>query len=138
MLRRTLMGRYLYAVGTREGAAYLSGIDTRKTIAGAFVLVGPVECHRRHAARRLRQPGLPEHGRSLSVAGDRRRGAGGTSILGGRGSYAGTVTGVLLITLITSMLSVMQIAEAFKQIAYGAVIIAMVGYYSRRATAERS
>ena len=36
---------------------------------------------------------------------------GGTSILGGRGSYLGTVAGVILITLLQSILSVMQMAE---------------------------
>src|SRR3546814_14545087 len=37
---------------------------------------------------------------------------GGTNILGGRGSYMGTVAGVILITLLQSILSVMQIDEA--------------------------
>ena len=37
---------------------------------------------------------------------------GGTSILGGRGSYFGTVAGVILITLLQSILSVMQMPEA--------------------------
>ena len=36
---------------------------------------------------------------------------GGTSILGGRGTYLGTVAGVILITVLESILSVMQISE---------------------------
>ena len=44
---------------------------------------------------------------------------GGTSILGGRGSYLGTVAGVILITLLQSILSVMQMPEAGRQIIYG-------------------
>jgi ribose transport system permease protein len=138
MLRRTLMGRYLYAVGTREGAAYLSGIDTRKTIAGAFVLSGLSSATAGMLLAGYANQAYQNMGDPYLLPGIAAVVLGGTSILGGRGSYAGTVAGVLLITLITSMLSVMQIAEAFKQIAYGAVIIAMVGYYSRRATAERS
>jgi ribose transport system permease protein len=57
---------------------------------------------------------------------------GGTSILGGRGSYGGTIAGVLLITLVSSMLSVLHVPEAVKQICYGGVIVAMVAFYSRR------
>jgi ribose transport system permease protein len=57
---------------------------------------------------------------------------GGTSILGGRGRYGGTVAGVLLITLMSSMLSLMHVPEAVKQICYGLVIVVMVGLYSRR------
>ena len=48
---------------------------------------------------------------------------GGTSILGGRGSYLGTVAGVILITLLQSILSVMQMPEAGRQVIYGVVII---------------
>jgi ribose transport system permease protein len=58
---------------------------------------------------------------------------GGTSILGGRGSYLGTVAGVILITLLQSILSVMQIAEFGRQIIYGIVIIVMLLLYGRSA-----
>ena len=56
---------------------------------------------------------------------------GGTSILGGRGSYLGTVAGVILITLLQSILSVMQMPEFGRQIIYGVVIIAMLLLYGR-------
>ena len=57
---------------------------------------------------------------------------GGTIILGGRGTYLGTVAGVILITLLQSILSVMQIEEAFRQMIYGAVIITMLLIYGRQ------
>ena len=53
------------------------------------------------------------------------------SILGGRGSYLGTVAGVILITLLQSILSVMQMPEAGRQIIYGVVIVAMLLLYGR-------
>ena len=56
---------------------------------------------------------------------------GGTNILGGRGSYLGTVVGVILITLLQSILSVMQIPEMGRQIIYGIVIITMLLVYGR-------
>ena len=56
---------------------------------------------------------------------------GGASILGGRGSYLGTVAGVILITLLQSILSVVQMPEAGRQITYGVVIIAMLLLYGR-------
>ena len=58
---------------------------------------------------------------------------GGASILGGRGNYLGTVAGVILVTLLQSILSVMQIPEAGRQIAYGSVIIVMLLFYGRGA-----
>jgi len=57
---------------------------------------------------------------------------GGTSILGGRGTYLGTVAGVILITLLQSILSVVQMPESGRQIIYGVVIIAMLLLYGRQ------
>ena len=51
---------------------------------------------------------------------------GGTSILGGRGSYAGTFAGALFITLLLSVLSVLQLPEAVRQILFGLIIMAML------------
>jgi ribose transport system permease protein len=56
---------------------------------------------------------------------------GGTSILGGRGRYLGTVAGVILITLLQSILSVMQIEEFGRHVIYGVAIIAMLLVYGR-------
>ena len=44
---------------------------------------------------------------------------GGTNILGGRGRYLGTFIGVILIVLLNSVLSIMQMPEAGRQIIYG-------------------
>ena len=59
---------------------------------------------------------------------------GGTSILGGRGSYIGTIAGVILITLLQSILSVMQMAEFGRQIIYGVIIVGMLLLYGRDKT----
>ena len=63
---------------------------------------------------------------------------GGTNILGGRGTYLGTVVGVILITLLQSILSVMQIPEMGRQVIYGVVIIAMLLVYGRGRRSRRS
>ncbi len=56
---------------------------------------------------------------------------GGTHILGSRGSYLGTVAGVILISLLQSILSVLQMPEAHRQVIYGTVIIVMLLVYGR-------
>ena len=61
---------------------------------------------------------------------------GGTHILGGRGSYLGTVAGAVFVTLLSSALSVMQMPEASRQVIYGAVIIAMVLVHGRSGRRE--
>jgi ribose transport system permease protein len=56
---------------------------------------------------------------------------GGTNILGGRGTYAGTVAGVILITILQSILAVMQMPEAGRQVIFGVVIVVMLLVYGR-------
>jgi ribose transport system permease protein len=58
---------------------------------------------------------------------------GGTHVLGGTGRYAGTVVGVLLIVLLQSILSVLQMPEAGRQIIYGGVLLGMLLIYGRGA-----
>src|SRR5690606_41934790 len=56
---------------------------------------------------------------------------GGTHILGGRGRFLGTLVGVVLIVLLNSVLSIMQMPEAGRQIIYGSVIVGMLLVYGR-------
>ncbi|MEM1427821.1 MAG: ABC transporter permease, partial [Pseudomonadota bacterium] len=57
---------------------------------------------------------------------------GGTSILGGRGGLFGTIGGALFITLLTSILSVMQIEDAWRNIIFGVIILAMLLFQTLR------
>ncbi len=54
-----------------------------------------------------------------------------SGITNGREGYLGTVAGVVLITLPQSILSVMQMPDAGRQVIYGVVIIAMLLLYGR-------
>jgi ribose transport system permease protein len=56
---------------------------------------------------------------------------GGTSILGGRGSYTGTMIGALILTVISSILSSLGYPEAVRQILFGAMIVIVAGAYTR-------
>jgi ribose transport system permease protein len=132
LLRQTPFGRKVYYVGTDEGASYLSGIDTRWVIISAYVFAGLLSAlagmllagYAGQSYQRMGDPFLLPSIAAVVL--------GGCSLFGGRGTYAGTVAGVLLITLISSLLSVAQAPEAAKQIIYGVVIICMVGFYSRK------
>lgn len=56
-----------------------------------------------------------------------------TNILGGRSRYLATLFGVILIVLLNSVLTIMEMSEASRQIIYGTVIIAMLLVYGRTA-----
>jgi ribose transport system permease protein len=137
LLTRTTFGRTVYAIGNRERAAYLSGARTRIVVMSAFGLAGGLSAfggvllagYASKAAQAMGDPYLLPAIAAVVL--------GGTSILGGRGSYIGTVAGVILITLLQSILSVMQMPEYGRHVAYGVVIVAMLLIYGRgRRTAE--
>jgi ribose transport system permease protein len=59
---------------------------------------------------------------------------GGTSILGGRGAYGGTIIGALILTVISSILSSLGYPEAVRQILFGAIIVFVAAAYTRITT----
>ena len=56
---------------------------------------------------------------------------GGTSILGGRGGYAGTIVGALILAVIASILASLGYPEAVRQILYGSIIVFVAAAYTR-------
>jgi ribose transport system permease protein len=56
---------------------------------------------------------------------------GGTSIMGGRGGYGGTIVGALILTVVSSLLSSLGYPEAVRQILFGAIIVAVAAAYTR-------
>jgi ribose transport system permease protein len=131
VLSRTVFGRVVYAIGNRERAAYLSGARTRRVVLAVFALAGGLSAfggvllagYASKAAQAMGDPYLLPAIAAVVL--------GGTSILGGRGNYLGTVAGVILITLLQSILSVMQIEEYGRHLIYGGLIVTMLLVYGR-------
>ena len=132
MLTRTTFGRSLYAIGNRERAAYMSGIDTRCITLLAFVISGGLSALGGVLLAGYASKASQSMGDAYLLPSIAAVVLGGTHVLGGKGSYLGTVAGVILITLLQSILSVMQIEEAGRQLIYGAVIIGMLLLYGRQ------
>jgi len=131
LLTRTTFGRVVYAIGNRERASYLSGARTHAVVLATFALAGGLSAfggvllagYASKAAQAMGDPYLLPAIAAVVL--------GGTAILGGRGNYLGTVAGVILITLLQSILSVMQIEEFGRHVIYGVVIIGMLLVYGR-------
>jgi ribose transport system permease protein len=131
ILTRTPLGRYIYAIGNREGATYLSGVNTRAVLITCFGISGMCSAlagvllagYSTKAYQAMGDPYLLPAIAAVVL--------GGTNILGGRGTYLGTVAGVILISLLQSILSVMQMPEAGRQVIYGVVIVVMLLVYGR-------
>jgi ribose transport system permease protein len=126
LTRRTIYGKYLIAMGNSEKAVYLSGVRVRLVTtltfvaAGLFTAIGAILLagYANQAYQGMGDPYLLPVITAVVI--------GGTSILGGKGSYAGTVAGAIFITLLSSILSVLQMPEALRQIVFGVIILAML------------
>jgi ribose transport system permease protein len=131
LLNRTSFGRAVYAIGNSERAAFLSGANTRRVIFWAFVISGGLAGFAGVLLAGYSTKAYQSMGDPYLLPAIAAVVLGGTSILGGRGSYLGTVAGVILITLIQSILSVIQMPEAGRQVIYGVVIVVMLLAYGR-------
>jgi ribose transport system permease protein len=136
LLTRTTFGRTVYAIGNRERAAYLSGARTRVVVMSAFGLAGGLSAFGGVLLAGYASKAAQAMGDAYLLPAIAAVVLGGTSILGGRGNYLGTVAGVILITLLQSILSVMQMPEFGRHVTYGVVIVAMLLVYGRD-TGER-
>ncbi len=131
ILTRTTLGRAIYAIGNRERAAYLSGIDTNAVILTAFALSGAAAGLAGVLLAGYSTKAYQGMGDAYLLPAIAAVVIGGTNILGGRGRYLGTLVGVILIVLLNSVLSIMQMPEAGRQIIYGLVIVTMLLVYGR-------
>ncbi len=131
ILRRTPFGRYIYAIGNKEGATYLSGVDTRLVIIGCFAISGMCSALAGIMLAGFTTKAYQAMGDPFLLPAIAAVVLGGTNILGGRGTYAGTVAGVILITILQSILAVMQMPEAGRQVIFGVVIVVMLLVYGR-------
>jgi ribose transport system permease protein len=145
MLTRTTLGRRIYAIGNKERAVYLSGVDAKLVVLVCFVIAGGCA-----ALGGVLLAGWSN--RSFQAMGDpyllpaiAAVVLGGANVMGGKGRYLGTVAGVILITLLMSILSVLQPqatlaqlgwkipADSVRQITFGVVVVGMLLLYGRAA-----
>ena len=131
LLTRTSTGKYIYAIGNKEAAAYLAGVPTRRIIIAAFCLCGMAAGLAGTLLAGYSTKAYQGMGDAYLLPAIAAVVIGGTNILGGRGRYLGTLVGVILIVLLNSVLSIMQMPEAGRQVIYGSVIILMLLVYGR-------
>lgn len=131
LLQRTAVGRCIYAIGNKEAAAYLAGVPTRLVIVAAFCLCGMAAGLSGTLLAGYSTKAYQGMGDAYLLPAIAAVVIGGTHILGGRGRYLGTLIGVILIVLLNSVLSIMQMPESGRQVIYGSVIILMLLVYGR-------
>ena len=130
-LRRTGYGRLLYAVGDNPIAARLSGARAWQVIVVLYVISAVLAGIAGFLIGGLTNVASVTLADSYVLPSVAAAVIGGTSIMGGRGGFGGTIVGALILTVITSLLSSLGYPEAVRQILFGAIIVAVAAAYTR-------
>jgi ribose/xylose/arabinose/galactoside ABC-type transport system permease subunit len=135
LLRRTVFGRHLYAVGGDAEVARLSGVRVEAVRWGAYVLCSLLAsvCGLMWLSRM--GVGDPTIGDGLELDAITAVIIGGTSLFGGRGRVVGTVGGVLLLALLANVLVMLSVNQWIQGLIQGVVIVAAVALYRQDKTA---
>jgi ribose transport system permease protein len=121
----TRFGRSVYAVGSNRRASDLSGLPVKRTIVTAYVISGLAAAFGGILLVGYTGSAYLGMGDSYLLPSIAVVVIGGTSILGGRGSYVQTVAGALLITVIESALITVGVDQPGQDVLYGGVILLM-------------
>jgi ribose transport system permease protein len=130
-LRRTGYGRLLYAIGDNPIAARLSGAKAWQVLVVLYVMsavLAAIAGFLYSGLTNVASVTLADTAVLPSVA---AAVVGGTSIMGGRGGFGGTIVGALILTVVSSLLSSLGYPEAVRQILFGAIIVAVAAAYTR-------
>ena len=130
-LRRTGYGRLLYAIGDNPIAARLSGARAWQVIIVLYTVSAVLAGIAGFLIAGLTNVASVTLADSYVLPSVAAAVIGGTSILGGRGGFGGTIVGALILTVITSLLSSLGYPEAVRQILFGAIIVAVAAAYTR-------
>lgn len=126
ILKYTRTGRYIYAVGGNENAARASGIRIKRVKLFAYIFCGALAGLAGIILAARITTGQPNAGIAYELDAIAAVVIGGTSLMGGRGSIAGTVIGVLIIGVINNGLDLLNVTSYYQQIIKGVIIISAV------------
>jgi ribose transport system permease protein len=132
ILERTPFGKNLFAIGVNRVTTKLSGINVTGmvlltyAIAGALAAFGGFMVVGNTGAVFLNL-GAPFLFPSIAAVA-----VGGTLLSGGKGSYFGSMAGALVLILITSLLTTMQMMDSVRQMVLGATLLLLISIYGRQ------
>ena len=130
-LRRTGYGRLLYAIGDNPIAARLSGARAWQVLIVLYVISAVFAALAGLLISGLTNVTSVTLADSYVLPSVAAAVIGGTSIMGGRGGYGGTIIGALILTVVSSLLSSLGYPEAVRQVLFGAIIVVVAALYTR-------
>lgn len=131
-LQRTRSGRNIYFAGGDREAARLNGVAVDRVVVLAYALSGL--CAGVAAIFLTARTGVgdPRIGAALTLQSITPVVVGGTILAGGRGGVLGTFLGVLLVTMLNSLLNFVNVSSYYQWVIQGLIILVAVGIHTGR------
>lgn len=126
LLNKTVLGRYMYAIGGNEQAARASGIPLKKIKMVVYTLCGGLAGIAGILLTSRITTGQPNAGAGFELDAIAAAIIGGTSTSGGTGTMAGALIGALLIGVISNGLDLLNVTSYYQQVVMGVIIIGAV------------
>jgi ribose transport system permease protein len=131
ILERTRFGKQLCAIGVNRTTARLSGVRVNRMVILTYVIAGALAGFAGFLLVGYTQNAGPNLGNQYLFPSIIAVAIGGTQMSGGKGSYFGTIAGAIVIQLITSLLTTMQLPQALQQIIFGSLLLVILVVYGR-------
>jgi ribose transport system permease protein len=126
LMSRTVLGRYLYAVGGNAEAARLSGVPVRRVLLFAYVVCGLLAGLGGVMMASQLKSGSPTYGAMYELYTIAAVVVGGTALAGGEGRILGTLIGALIIAVIQNGMNLLNVESYTQKVVLGLVILAAV------------
>jgi ribose transport system permease protein len=126
LLKRTTIGRYVYAVGGNEEAAKLSGVNVSRVKLFAYGISGFLAATAGVIITARLSSAQPTAGTGYELDAIAAVVLGGTSLAGGIGSVLGTIIGALIIGILNNALNLLNVSSYYQMLAKGLVILIAV------------
>lgn len=126
LMSKTLIGRYIYAVGDNKQAAWLSGVPVKSVLMFTYVCSGMLAGLGGVIMASDYQSGSSKYGETFELYVIAAVVIGGTSLSGGRGSIIGTLVGALIIQVIRNGMNLTGVDSNVQDVILGSVILIAV------------
>jgi ribose transport system permease protein len=126
VLHGTVLGAWLYALGTNDRAARLAGVGAGSTVVAVHAASGFCAGLAGLLLLGMNRQGYVGIGEPYLLGSIAAVVLGGTSILGGRGTYLGTIAGSILLVTITALITVVNASPGWRAILFGGLILGLL------------
>lgn len=131
LLGRTVFGHRIYAIGSNEQAALMAGVPVRTVRVALFVLSGVFAAIAGVCLLGYSGTSFANVGEQYMLPSIIAVVFGGTPLSGGKGGYTGTMAGAVLLVILQSILTTVNIDESGRQMVFGATLLVLMLFYGR-------